>query len=133
MSLKLEVGSYYWVEDPVETFLPAHLKGIKGDSVELDIYPNNNRVFRPTSHVKMPVLPPITSLSNLADDLVSSNDISEPNILWSLKNRFLSGKFYSSIGTIIIAINPYRYIQEMYSTQLMNIYIRYKILKYQTI
>lgn len=56
-------------------------------------------------------------------DLVDSEDISEFAILEELKSRFANDKIYSSIGPIIIALNPYKRIEDLYSHKNMSIYL----------
>jgi myosin heavy subunit len=48
-------------------------------------------------------------------DLVDSEDISESAILAELRRRFMIDRIYSSIGPIIIALNPYKNIPDLYS------------------
>ncbi len=56
-------------------------------------------------------------------DLVDSDDISENAILGELKRRFSHDKIYSSIGPIIIALNPYKNIKELYTSATMDMYL----------
>ena len=62
------------------------------------------------------------TLSTFHEDLVENDDISEPSVMWNIKNRFFADKIYSSIGPIIIAINPYKHIPELYNPAVMEIY-----------
>ena len=59
----------------------------------------------------------------LSMDLVDRDDVSENAILEELRVRFLRNEIYSSIGPIIIALNPYRNIADLYSVQNMNLYM----------
>jgi myosin-5 len=48
-------------------------------------------------------------------DLVDCDDVSEQAILLELQKRFQKNEIYSSIGPILIAINPFKLIGELYS------------------
>ncbi len=56
-------------------------------------------------------------------DLVDSEDISETAILAELRRRFMIDRIYSSIGPIIIALNPYKNIPDLYSNVNMAKYL----------
>lgn len=53
-------------------------------------------------------------------DLVNQEDISEAAILAELQSRFRKDVIYSSIGPIIIALNPYKQIPGLYSSEKLN-------------
>ena len=54
---------------------------------------------------------------------MASVDISEPAILWNLKMRFKRDEIYSSIGPILIAVNPYKKIDNMYGPENLKKYL----------
>lgn len=61
----------------------------------------------------------------MSADLVDGDDVSEAAILEELRRRFAEDIIYSSIGPIVIAINPYKDIQAIYSANNMNIYMQH--------
>ncbi len=63
--------------------------------------------------------PEHVTLKTLYEDLVDAVDISEASISWNLLQRYNDNKIYSSIGTILIAINPYQNLEELYSEEIM--------------
>ncbi len=50
----------------------------------------------------------VRSLSEGLDDMVKLEDISEATILNNLRRRFLDNNIYTSIGQILISINPFK-------------------------
>lgn len=52
-------------------------------------------------------------------DLVDCDDISDVGILRELNRRFLVKDIYSSIGPIIIAVNPYCAIPKLYDPSIL--------------
>lgn len=56
-------------------------------------------------------------------DLVDCDDISEQAILHELQDRFQKCEIYSSIGPILIAVNPFKLIAQLYSSQLKESFV----------
>jgi myosin-1 len=52
---------------------------------------------------------------NAVDDLVMLDQINEQRILDCLCNRYASDTIYTSIGPVLIAINPFKMIQGLYT------------------
>ena len=49
--------------------------------------------------------------------MVKCDDITEPFILWNTLTRFKSSKIYTSIGDILLVVNPFKNIPGMYSEE----------------
>ena len=47
-------------------------------------------------------------------DMVKCPDITEPFIMWNMLMRFLSDEIYTSIGDILICVNPFKTIKGLY-------------------
>lgn len=56
-------------------------------------------------------------------DLVDCNDISDHAILKELQSRFVKDDIYSSIGPILIAVNPFRFITGLYAEQYRELFV----------
>ncbi len=57
-----------------------------------------------------------------ADDLAALTHLDEPNVLHNLKLRFSSGQIYTWTGRILMALNPWRTIDGLYSAERLNHY-----------
>jgi myosin heavy subunit len=55
-------------------------------------------------------------------DLVDCDDISEASILGEIEKRFQRNEIYSSIGPILIAMNPYKSIAGLYGPENLNFF-----------
>ncbi len=66
-----------------------------------------------------PRIPLINSLASPPDDLVQCDEINEPVILYSVVRRYDADKIYTSIGDILVAVNPFRVIPGLYSSDSM--------------
>ena len=57
------------------------------------------------------------------DDLLRLDDLCESKLVEALTDRFESRRtFYTSVGTILIAINPYEWKPELYTKDVMQRY-----------
>ena len=120
----MEREQYYWITDPVEEYVPVKRYGSSNpDDVNMtfEVF-NTGRLIRGTKHSIVGVIPPPgnITLCTIYEDLVENDDISEASIMWSLKTRFFQDKIYSSIGSIIIAMNPYKNIPSLYTQDIMD-------------
>ena len=68
--------------------------------------------------------PPIASMSalkDLRDDLVQLDDPSNPSIIHLLRERFLRDIIYTSVGDILVSINPFKRLP-LYTPQMIDKY-----------
>lgn len=130
--LHLEKNQYYWIKDGIKEYLPALLLDDpksphdKTENLRFEIFESRGReVISSYASVfgRIPN-PASVHLRLLPDDLVNSADISEQSILWSLEKRFTRDSIYSAIGPILIALNPYTLIENLYSASTLQHYIK---------
>lgn len=53
----------------------------------------------------------------IRDDLCETDEVTELAILWSLEQRFRKDQVYTNVGPILVAINPYKSLQSLYSKE----------------
>jgi hypothetical protein len=58
-------------------------------------------------------------LDKVPEDLVETDEVGETAVLWAIKKKFKEDVIYTNIGTILIALNPYREIAGLYSDELL--------------
>lgn len=134
MNLSDEIEPHYWISHPDEVYIPVK-RSERSDPassepespskvVEFEEYGTGRQLRCRVDSIVGTIAPPASiTLSSINEDLVENDDISEPSILWSLKSRFHEDKIYSAIGTIIIAVNPYKDIISLYSGEHLAQYI----------
>ena len=61
-------------------------------------------------------------VDEVPDDLVESDEVSETAVLWAMKTKFRKEIIYTNIGSILIAVNPYRMLNELYEPEVMDRY-----------
>jgi myosin heavy subunit len=66
----------------------------------------------------------INELLNPPADLVRLSDVHRPGILFTLRQRYAEDQIYSSIGPILIALNPFKWIKGIYEEGVIRAYER---------
>ena len=100
--------SWLWVKDEVEGFVEAKLLSPgpgEGATVEIEGTPH----VKKKSELGWPILSR-TELTQDFPDMVRMGDVNEATILRAIKLRFLQEKIYTCIGTILVAMNPFKRI-----------------------
>ena len=103
-----EEPTIYWVRDQDQEFAVK-----KRD--EITILELNHRRTYPIHDLK--------SVTTDCGDLVQLEDINEASILNNLNLRFQKYEIYTSLGTIIVAVNPYKWIKTLYTEESLATYV----------
>ena len=61
-------------------------------------------------------------LGTVFDDLVNLDELNEATILHSLNVRFRYDRFYTAVGTILVSLNPFKWVTELYAADVMKFY-----------
>ncbi len=69
----------------------------------------------------------LEELENPPSDLIKLQYVHRPGILHTLRSRFSKDEIYTSIGQILVALNPFKWIPGIYEQQMM---LQYKNRKY---
>ncbi|XP_051879178.1 unconventional myosin-X-like [Pristis pectinata] len=56
------------------------------------------------------------------DDMSNLADLHESSVLYNLYLRYRQDKIYTNIGSILTAVNPYKYIESLYSASMVELY-----------
>ncbi len=117
-------GEWVWLPDPTECFVAARIVSHTATSVTgVDAHGHAR-----TADVKRSTLESMkrSSLQRVVADLVLMDVMSAPLILHNLKQRFLKHEIYTNVGTILIAINPYK-VLPLYTDEVTRTYARRKL------
>ena len=55
-------------------------------------------------------------------DMTTLSYLNEPGVLWNLKCRYMLDAIYTYTGSILIAVNPFARLPELYGTHMMEQY-----------
>ena len=115
-SVTVHEGDWYWVPSKLEGYLPARLVTQNKNSWDLEA--EDGRQFQVTKK-KLPLEKVFWShLKRLVTDLVMLDAMSRQLICHNLKKRFQNNEIYTAIGSILISINPYKWLP-LYTPEVM--------------
>ena len=116
-------AQYYWIPDDDEVWVLASTSGaevIKGGICNFTIEGKSNRVNKALNNCIK------TNYYDMKDcdveDLVSLPEVNEASILCSVKTRFMNQKIYTSMGLVLMVMNPFKQIDGIYSEQMKEYY-----------
>ena len=127
MSFFWKEGTWHWLRDKDFDWIPAQVVSVSRGSIRF------TSPFKPSScgddlllhqqDLTHDVTYPISEnvLEGL-DDMSSISDLHESAILHNLELRYRHSVIYTSIGSILCAVNPYRTIQGVYGPEEMTKY-----------
>ena len=120
----LQVDQFYWLFHSDDSYSAVKLLQVDGDDCRVENFETGQQSHvSALSLVGMIPAPGETTLRTLYDDLTDAVDISEASILWNMRKRYHENIIYSSIGPILIAVNPYCYIDSLYNENVLQSYI----------
>ncbi|BES87602.1 Myosin N-terminal SH3-like domain [Nesidiocoris tenuis] len=109
-----------WVSDPTEGFVPGVIVDIGMD--EVTVQPLNNRKA-PKVTVSLERLYLAEEYDNKDfDDNCSLMNLNEATLLNNIRNRYKKDKIYTYVANILIAVNPYFEIKDLYSSKIIKQY-----------
>ncbi|XP_066902835.1 myosin heavy chain 95F isoform X1 [Halyomorpha halys] len=108
-----------WVSDPVEGFVIGQIIDIGMDEVTVQI--NDRKNTKVT--VSLSRTYPAEEHDNKDfDDNCSLMNLNEATLLNNVRNRYKKDKIYTYVANILIAVNPYFEIKNLYSSQVIKSY-----------
>jgi len=116
-----EPGSWVWVPDEEEMFLPAKVgKPFKAGEEGPIVYEDGDT--RTLSTAETPsVLEMDEEALKPVDNLVKLNNLNEPVILHNLRLRFKKDAIYTYVSSILIAVNPFKQLP-IYTPEMLDAY-----------
>lgn len=118
----------YWYKDPSVTdesllWAPCKKVGEEGDKYLLqpiDVRYKKDKPFEINKDDAEVVDP---SVLNKVGDLLNLGAFDEGSLLHTIRDRFFDKQIYTSVGpSILLAVNPYQKIQELFNTEVARKY-----------
>jgi hypothetical protein len=106
-------GEFVWVRHDELAWVPAKVLERRGDTTVVQERPQNSSVACEERRlVKKDALGPqvvsTQALTSLTADLVQLDEVHEPGIIDLLRRRYNADKIYTSVGDILVAVNPFK-------------------------
>ncbi len=117
-----EACKYCFIPDEKDVFKVAEVVsfGDVNEDVTVQDLVDKKRVT-----IKKALIVPIGSMSELENppsDLIKLIHVHRPGILHTLKTRFMKDCIYTSIGPILVVLNPFKWIAGVYEEDIMRKY-----------
>lgn len=114
---RLLQGSKLWLTDPDDAYLLGTIRAVSSSHVE--IVSEKNQVVRLNPKDASKLESAGSHVDREQDNLVDLDEFSEGAILHHVRKRFLSKTIYTHVGAILVAVNPFEYL-DIYSKEEMN-------------
>ena len=117
---------WIWAPDPLLCFVPSKVTKENDDgSKEVELAAGALQLVK-----KADLGPWILRISDLKEtfaDMVKMGDVNEATILHNLRSRFATDDIYTNIGTILVSINPFKWMPNVYRSELVMQYFSTQI------
>jgi myosin heavy subunit len=115
---------YYFIKDPETVFKLIRVvnRSKDGSFTAVDVEAGAKK---PPFPVKPDACIPagnFEELENPPDDLIKLQHVNRPGILHTLRSRFYRDRIYTSIGPILVALNPFKWIGGIYDEEVKEKY-----------
>ncbi|XP_055381599.1 myosin heavy chain 95F isoform X4 [Condylostylus longicornis] len=101
-----------WARDPIEGYIKARISEIGNN--EFEVTPLDSKYSKRQCHIDD--IYPSCELIEDRDDNCELMLLNEATFLDNLKTRYYKDKIYTYVANILIAVNPYREIKDLYSS-----------------
>mmetsp|Transcript_41275 Transcript_41275/g.66676 ORF Transcript_41275/g.66676 Transcript_41275/m.66676 type:complete len:1698 (-) Transcript_41275:250-5343(-) len=122
-------GTLIWIKHEEEVWVQAEIvtSNDKEIIVKTEEDPNSRIVLGPHEPIFLRTSDVFTSEGlSVLDDLTQLTHLHEPAVLSSLQNRFDIDKIYTFTGPILIALNPFKTIPNLYNEEVLRSFISTK-------
>jgi len=111
---------WYWASHPAEGWVPVRVQSApEGGSI--GTLPSGEQILLNNTSS---LLPANEKSLQPCENLTSLQELTEPALLWCLKQRFLSPRcdMYTYISSILVSVNPFKQIPSLFSPHVMTTY-----------
>ncbi|KAF7837384.1 myosin-7-like isoform X11 [Senna tora] len=116
--IKFIVGSHVFVEDPEVAWIEAEILEVNGEELKVKCISDKVVVVKASNvHPKDPEFPP-----GGVDDMTRLAYLHEPGVLQNLGCRYETNEIYTYTGNILIAVNPFQRLPQLYGHDVMEKY-----------
>ncbi|CAM9958477.1 unnamed protein product [Ectocarpus sp. 12 AP-2014] len=122
--MSLESGQLVFVKDEVEGWLPATVGATngQGEDMSLELVHEDGRTETVSKVSEEWLQRGDPSCLKGVEDMVKMDILTVGSVLHNLRTRYANQDIYTSVGSILAAINPYVLIPSLYDEKCMNLY-----------
>jgi len=101
-------GEWYWIETKENSWIPCRVVDrLNNGSLKVHRF-RKQKKFTAKKHQIGVKIDDVLSLQTLTDDLVQLAQVHEASVIDLLRRRFFENKFYTGLGDILVAVNPFK-------------------------
>ena len=114
-------GDWLWVEHPEEAFTPARIiQALSAGKSRVET--RSGEVLTVSDSALGQPIAKLSMLRQVPNDLVQLEEVSDATVVYALRQRYLQDKIYTSIGDILVAVNPFKQLP-LYAPLMMREYM----------
>nr|VZI34395.1 unnamed protein product [Spirometra erinaceieuropaei] len=107
-----------WLRDESEGYVLARILQSDEDTTKCALQKDSSKIFEiPTTQVLL-----AEPRDHFPDDNCALINLNEATLLENVKQRYMRDKIYTYVANILIAVNPYREIPQLYSKETVQMY-----------
>lgn len=114
----LEDHQIVWARDPQNGYIKGVISEIKAQEFEVQPFGNNAKICCQLDEI----FPACESNDIDHDDCCELMFLNEATLLDNVRNRYFKDKIYTYVANILIAVNPYKEIKDLYSNSMVKKY-----------
>jgi myosin heavy subunit len=119
---KFEPGSWVWIEDEIERYLPAKvLKSFAPGEATTVETEDGEEVKLTEKDSSTTISCNEEALNSKIEDLIAISDLNEMSILHLLRIRFKKDIIYTNISAILVSVNPFKMLP-LYTPEMLDKY-----------
>ncbi|MCD7467399.1 hypothetical protein HAX54_004819 [Datura stramonium] len=116
--VNITVGSHVWVEDSSVAWIDAQVSKVNGQEVHVETSDGRTVVVNLSKTYPKDEDAPDGGV----DDMTQLSYLHEPGVLHNLATRYQLNEIYTYTGSILIAINPFQKLPDLYDGHMMEKY-----------
>lgn len=118
----LDFAKFCFVPDDKEVFVIAEIAQRNPAKKELTVTVTKTKKILTLKYESAVPIGSMEELDNPPTDLIKLVYVNRPGILHTLRSRFMQDRIYTSIGPILVALNPFKWITGVYEEDIMQTY-----------
>ncbi|CAN8270956.1 unnamed protein product [Cochlearia groenlandica] len=112
----VKVGSFVWVEDPDEAWIDGEvIELINGEDIKVRCSSGKAVVVKVSNTYPKDMEVPASGV----DDMTTMAYLHEPGVLQNLQSRYYIDEIYTYTGNILIAVNPFKKLEDLYNDHMI--------------
>jgi myosin heavy subunit len=111
-----------WIPDAAECFVPGRAVDAFKPGTAAKVKTDDGKILKLTAKESVACCARDVQSEGILENMVLFNDLNEPAILHNLRKRFATDDIYTSVGSILVAVNPFKLLP-VYTPKILDSYL----------